>query len=201
MSGFASSPVRTAEKPLAFTGDELIRGGITAWFVFLVLLICGETLHLALLSPNTALESAPERLLGTLFFLMIIALVGGIVSAFLVPFGIVIMLPIALALRRVRSVGVHLAVYALLGTAIGGAYLVMFRGGRPFDPVIPWDYFVVIPAASAALAVPLAWWWTARRALRIDAGLITPRRRHPDPDAAYEDRVTAADHAEAPRES
>ncbi|MHC9044137.1 hypothetical protein ACYX8G_06130 [Microbacterium saperdae] len=201
MSAVASSPVRTAEKPWAFTGHELIRGGITAWFVFMMLLICGETAHLAMLYPSSALESAPERLLGLLFFLMMIALVAGVVSAFVVPFGIVIMLPIALALRRVRSVGVHLAVYALLGAAIGGGYLVAFRGGRPLDPVMPWDYFVVVPAASAALAIPLAWWWTARRALRIDAGLITPGPRHPDLDAAYEDRVTAGDHAEAPRDS
>jgi hypothetical protein len=201
MSALASSPVRTAEKPLAFTDAELLRGGFTAWVVFMVLLVIGETVHLAMLYPRSALESAPEHLLGLLFVLLMIALVGGVVAAFVVPFGIAIVLPIALALRRVRSARVHLAVYALLGAALGGAYLVAFRGGRPFDPVIPWDYFVVIPAASATLAIPLAWWWTARRALRIDAGLLTPRPRRQDPDAECEDRVTAEDHAEAPRES
>jgi|GEM_PF-1356299 len=198
MNGFASSTVRTAERPLAFTGDELIRGGITAWVVFMVLLLVGETAHLTLLYSSTALESTAERILGVLFLLLLIALVGGVVAAVVVPFGVVIMLPIGLALRRVRAVAVHLTIYALLGAAIGCAYLFAFRGGRPLDLLTPWDYFVVIPAASAALAIPLAWWWTARRALRIDAGLITPRRRHPDPDpdAAYEDRVIATDMGE-----
>lgn len=186
MSAVATSQVRTADTPMAFTSDELLRGGITAWVLFVVLLVCGEAIPLALLFPSTALDTAPERLLGLMFFLMLIAVVGSVAAAVVVPFGMVIVLPIALAFRRVRSTGVHLAVYALLGAAIGGAYLLVFRGGRPLDQLIPWDYFVAIPAASAALAIPLAWWWTARRALRIDAGLITPR---PDPDATYEDRA------------
>ena len=196
MSALAPSPVRTAEKPLAFTGEELIRGGITAWLVFMVLLICGETVHLTTLRfRGERAPAALEAFVAAVPALVIYLLCAGIVAAFVTPIGILIVMLIARAMRGLRAMSIHLAVYSAFSVGIGGACIAI----APAENPVAW--FFVIPAGSFAIAIPLAWWWTARRALRIDAGLFTPRPRHPDLDAAYEDRLTAADHAEAPRES
>lgn len=201
MSGFASSPVRTAEEPMAFTTDELLRGGVTAWVVFMVLLVCGEAVHLMFLMAPQEVLPGPERAAALLLGLFGVALTAGFVSGVAMPIGLALVLPIARAMSKVRSVAVHLALYVALGLGVAGVYVAACTRGQLHLPLSGWDYFVIIPAASALIAVPLAWWWTARRALRIDSGLIAPRRRRPDPDAAHEDRVTAADHAEGPGES
>lgn len=193
MSAFASSPARTAEEPMAFTSDELLRGGITAWVVFMALLVLGEAVHLTALrfwsesssATPGSFSAVPETFVAIVPALIIYVLCAGIVAATATPFGILIVMVIARAMRRHRAIGVHLAVYAAFSAGIGGACIAVAPSGNPMA------WFVIIPAASFAVAIPLAWWWTARRALRIDAGLITPRPRRPDPDAAYEDRIPA----------
>ena len=67
-----------------------------------------------------------------------------------------------------RSLGVHLTAYTLLGIAVGGIYLLVagcwWGWMRPGLHLFAWA-----PAVAAAIAVPLGWWWTARRILRRDA--------------------------------
>lgn len=201
MSAVSLSPVRTAEKPMAFTNDELLRGGITAWVVFMLLLVCGEAAHLTFLMGPTWTTSGPEHFLALPLGLFGVALTAGFVSGVAMPIGLALVMPIARAMSGVRSIAAHFVLYLALGLGVAGVYVAACTRGQLHLPLSGWDYFVIIPAASALIAIPLAWWWTARRALRIDAGLVAPRRRHPDPDAEHEDRVSARDLAEDPGES
>lgn len=203
MSGLASSPVRSPEKPMAFTNDEFLRGGITAWLVFMALLVCGEAVHLNLMMAPGSGFSVPEHAMALLLSVFGVALIAAFVSGVALPVGLALVLPVARAMSRVRSIAVHLALYVALGLAVAGAYVAACTRGQLSlsFPLSAWDYFLIIPAASALSAIPIAWWWTARRALRIDAGLIAPRRRRADPDAAYEDHVAATGQSDVSGES
>lgn len=184
----AVSP-RTPEKPMAFTNDELLRGGCRAWCAFLVVLLVGMAFW------NIALDVADDgkaspRVLTALVVTGICALLaGGGTSLVLLPFGVALALPIGRALERVRAPWVHLLVYSILGVAIGAAYVALLRGDHFFTPFSgPWDALVLVPAVDVLIAVPFGWWQTARLALRAD--LV---RSAPAPvDAEIEDAEAGA---------
>lgn len=182
-------PVRTAAQPMAFSSSELLRGGVTVWLVFLGLLLGGEVLHLTLIAVTSESSAGALVILGVLCYLVMIAIIGGTASVIVMLLGLPLVRLIAYLLRRVGTISLHVTVYAVVGIAIGFAFLTLLRGGYAFAPVTLWDFFIILPAASAALALPLGWWWTARQLLREDAGLAPRRRRKTDPDARYEDRA------------
>lgn len=189
MSAPASSPVRTATEPMAFSSSELLRGGITVWLVFLGLLFSSEVVHLTLMMVTSGNSPGALTILGVLYYLVPIAIIGGTVSAIVMLLGLPLVRLIAHLLRRVRKISLHVIVYTVVGIAIGSAFLALLRGGYASTPASAWDFFIILPAASAGLAVPLGWWWTARRALREDAGLVPPRPKT-NPDDAFEDQAT-----------
>lgn len=189
MSVPAAPPVRTAEEPMAFSSSELLRGGVTVWLVFLGLLLGSEVLHLTLMAVTSQSSAGALLIVGVLCYLVLVAIIGGTVSVIVMLLGLPLVRLIAHVLRRVGTISLHVTVYAVVGIAIGFAFLALLRGGYAFAPVIPWDFFIILPAASAALALPLGWWWTARGLLREDAGFAPRSRRKTDPDARYEDRA------------
>lgn len=172
---------------MAFTEHELWTGGRRTWSSFMALLLLGTALHFAVLDASSIGSGTPLFVSG-LAVLVPVGIVGGCVSAVVMLFGVALVRPIARALRRVRSRATHLAVYALLGVAVGTAYLASVRGGRILDVIHVWDLFAVAPALAAAVAVPWGWWQTARRALREDAGLEPRQRYHPVARATDETR-------------
>lgn len=174
---------------MAFTRDELLRGGVTVWLLFLFLLLSSEAVHLPILALTSGSAAGPASIFGGLFLLILIGLIGGGVSAVAMCLALPLIRLLAHLLRRVTRISLHVAVYSLVGIAIGWASLALLRGGHAFAALTAWDYFVVLPAVAAAIAVPVGWWWTAHRALRRDAGLIPPRLPKTDPDARHEDQA------------
>lgn len=178
---------RTPEQPMAFTPDELLRGGLTVWLTFLAVL---ATLFgmgaIPMLGSDVNLGGVGSYL-GMLLFIVVIA---GLVSGVVLVFGLLVTRPIALALRRVRSIAVHTVVYALLGAGIGILYLTVITGGHPTNlftetlaSALATGNIVVVlvlsPAIAATVAVPLGWWLTVRRVLRQDAGSSSVARIQP----------------------
>lgn len=189
MSGTGAEPrtLRTPRQPMAFTTDELLRGGMAAWVIFLILLT-GAT---AAVGIDSAIRYGGGGWL--IAVIPIVLLVAAPISGIVMVLGVVLARPIGHAMRRVGSVPLHLVVYSILGIAVALLYLTVVSGGRPFALLAfsGFGLFSLHPAISAAIAVPAGWWWTARRALREDAGLA--RRRGPtvDLDATVEDEATA----------
>ncbi len=187
-----SSP-RTAEEPMAFTNDELLRGGLWAWAYFLLLLVLGMGVLSGLMAIDTGTADPGSVVISFLLFAVVALMIGAPVSLILLPVGVMLAKPLGHLLRRTRRVSVHVVVYAALGTAVGFGYVAIFRAGNLWAPLMIWDGVILVPAIAVAVAVPLGWWHTARRARDEDSGR-RPRpqsRRRVDPDARAED-VTAS---------
>lgn len=178
---------RSATQPMAFTSDELLRGGCATWVIFMILLIGASAISAigsaidasqTNLSPGNDLASSVSL---ALVLPLIVGIFGGIIAAIVMVFGVLLARPIGYAMRRVRSIPLHLLVYSGLGLLVAALYLTVISGGHPLAVltygISSGTIFVLFPGIAAAVAVPLGWWWTARRALREDAGLWIPRRR------------------------
>jgi hypothetical protein len=192
---------RSATQPMAFTSDELLRGGCATWVIFMMLLIGAG----AISSIGSAIDASQKNLSSgsdiastvslALVFLLIVGIFGGIIAAIVMVFGVLIARPIGYAMRRVRSIPLHLLVYSGLGLVVAALYLTVISSGHPLAVltygISSGTIFILFPGIAAAVAVPLGWWWTARRALREDAGLWVPRRRRrTEPGATQEDHTT-----------
>lgn len=155
---------------MAFSSDDALRGAGTIWVTFLVLLATGVALSIVIPAAFTvpsaaAMGSAVQGALIAGFMAAAVALLpAAVVMAVGAPIGMLL----GSALRRVRSLTVHLIVYTGLGLVIGGAAEYVFTGWRFFEP--GWlGYVPSVPAVAATLAVPLGWWLNARHLLRGDA--------------------------------
>ncbi|MBO9626748.1 MAG: hypothetical protein J7484_10275 [Microbacterium sp.] len=193
MSMLGRPSPRTAAEPMAFTNDELMRGGLWAWAYFLLLLVLG----MGVLSGLTAIDSSSAdpgtAVTSFLLFAVVALIIGAPVSLILMPVGVMLAKPLGHLLRRTRRMSVHVVVYAALGAAVGFGYIAIFRGDRLWAPLAIWDGIILVPAIAVAVAVPLGWWHTARRALDEDSGLRQQRRRV-DADAVIEDAATDEPH-------
>lgn len=180
--------LRTADQPMAFTPDEMLRGALIAWGTFLALLAAGFVV-LGLASSLSSGRLDPGAV-GPFIMLMLFALfLAAIASGVVMSFGLLLIRAIASSLRTVRSFAAHLAVYSFLGILIGFLYLAVVTSGHPFEVMtfLPGSALVAYPALAAAVALPFGWWWTARRALRDDFRTSETRRERRDPDAVVED--------------
>lgn len=176
MNAGQASP-RTVAEPMAFTREDFWRGAGAAWWMYLI----------ALAVISVAIGATAGG-----FWIAVVAYTG----LFGAPVAFVAMLVWALpayglgrALRRVASPVVHVLLFALLGGVVGPVTMSVFLGlmgsGSIVDPAFA-PY-----ALAPVVTVPLAWWWTWRRALRADRGRLRPAPV--DPDAAAEDAILDAE--------
>lgn len=159
-----SSP-RSAEEPMAFSAGELWRGLAFAWCIFMVLLMGYLLIMMIVEAATTPSGSADASGWLVLLFLVIVASAGAwALGAALL--GAPVAWLVGRSLRRVRQVPVHLLVYAAFGAVIAVVAVLILNlddGALWHEPGFQW--FI---GAAATLAVPLAWWFTLRLALRAD---------------------------------
>ncbi|WP_449408299.1 hypothetical protein [Microbacterium maritypicum] len=168
--------VRTAEHPMAFTRDDLWRGGLTTWALFAGLLpVCIGVNMLVYIRGSVVPIS--DTALQFLFLLFVVTLFAALIALLLVPLGVLLAWPVGLALRGVRSQAVHLVAFALLGTAVAAVYLAFAGAFSGLTAFGPGELFLVTPAIAVAVATPLGWWITARNAVRRDARSVPDQPR------------------------
>ena len=146
---------------MAFTMREFLRGAISAWGWFIVF--------------STA---AHLPIAGFYFWLVLYCTVPWSLGALLV--GSLIAYGLGWSLRGIPSVPVHVAMFTLLGAVVGIATtaLAVLPPGSALTGLNAEDYrfSIVVVCTASTIAVPLGWWQTARRALRLDreeiAGVI-----------------------------
>lgn len=181
--------LRTPQQPMAFTPDELLRGGGTVWLIFVLLLsalVVVSAVTSSVLNGADLTDLDPSLLIAP----FVVAIFAGIPAGIVMVFGMLGVRPLATAMRRVRSIPVHLAVYTSLGLLIGMLYLTVATGGNVLRIVdyLPWGFLFISPALAATVAVPLGWWLTVRRARRDDARALRAVASFPrDSDASSED--------------
>ena len=187
--------LRTPEQPMAFTLDELLRGGLTVWLTFVALLAAAVVLFGAI--PVLLSDGGLNGIGSFLGLMFIVVIIAGLVSGVVLVFAMILVGPLARALRRVSSVAMHVAVYTLLGAGIGVLYLTVITGGNPASvlnetllaSISAGGSLTLIfyaPALAATIAVPLGWWLTVRRVLRQDAASPGLRAARPAAPPAEE---------------
>jgi hypothetical protein len=155
---------------MRFTRAEFFRGAIAAWVWFLVLHQLALLLPLAFMGWIGLWATVPWSL-------------GALVVGAPIAYGL------GMLMRRQSQIIRHVAAFSAFGLGIGAVTTFLAVWSQP-----QWlgasGYIspsTVLVALSAAPAVALGWWHTARRALAADRGR-EPRRRT-DVDAEAEDRL------------
>ncbi|MFY9712549.1 MAG: hypothetical protein WAK00_03660 [Microbacterium sp.] len=169
MSSFLTP--RSPEEPMAFTPGEARRGAIAASVIFTLLLtlyVIGGTV----VSEFTTGATVIVTLLLSSVALVVAGLFSLIIAFVLLPLAMLI----GRALRRIRPIGIHLATYAVLGASLGTIIGGLIYGGMFSAANVEVALSAVLVTALffgviTGLAVPLGWWFSARRALRDDRRL------------------------------
>lgn len=155
--------------PMDFTWRDLVFGAFLAWATFMILLLGFFLVGMIAAPIQRFVADAPQHLgydLGMgLYAVAMAGLLGGVVSILATVIGTPLVWLIGSALRQVRAIGVHLAVYALLG-AIVGLIALGFLGWWRGDLLIAQPFGVYLVIASA-IAVPAGWRWAMRRARKV----------------------------------
>lgn len=153
MSGGLRVSPRTDAAPMAFTAREFLRGAISAWGWFIVF---STVAHIPLA--------------GYYFWLVLFFIVPWSLGALLV--GSPLAYGLGWGMRGIPSVPVHAAMFALFGAvvAITTTALAVLLPGLSLGGLSVANYAFSITAVcvASAVAVPLGWWQSARRALRRD---------------------------------
>lgn len=183
--------VRTPELPMAFTFDEFAGGAWRAWWTFSwVFPIAFSLANLAGSLLTTEPQWVANAINGSLYVLLFgyiweipwtlagLALVGGPCAWLL-----------GLALRRVRSLRVHLAAFGLLGLVVGALMASLAGTIMGLGPISA----VPSGALVAGVAVPYGWYRAAKRALGDDArfGEPTAPQRVPSREFAESQEYSA----------
>ena len=184
-----SSP-RTPQEPMAFTPIEFGRGAVLAWCVFMALLLgalivfaLGDLVREGIHGDTVHVESS----LGIALLVVVYAgFLGGAMGLVAMALGMPFAWLLGRSLRRVRRTVVHVLAYAAFGAlagslAVGALHL---SGAHLLGPL-------AISLGGVLIAVPTGWWFSARRALREDRGLITPQHPSLGPDEQAEDALGA----------
>lgn len=179
--------IRTPQRPMAFHSDELLNGGLRTWLLFCGIVPLGIVASMLWALPTAAPPLWTDWLISG-FAVLVISVIVAVVSLVILPFGILVVRPLALALRRVRAMRVHVAAYTALGASFGALYLAVIGTIPSLTEVNSYTILITTPAVAITIATPLGWWLTARRALGKDAGLV---RSAVDGDALVEDAATS----------
>ena len=157
-----------------FTWRDLVFGAFLAWATFMILLLGFFLVGMIAAPIQRFIAEAPQHLgydLSTgLYAVALVGLLGGVGSLLATVLGTPFVWAIGFALRRVRAISVHLAVYALLGGAVGLIALGFF-GGWQGDLLFAQPFGVYLVIASA-IAVPAGWWRAMRRAHKTQYALM-----------------------------
>lgn len=141
-------------QPMAFTCHEFVSGIVATWLAFLGLLALGLTL-MAVVAGD--LTWAP-------LYLMFGVPIGAVVAAIVALIASPAVWWVARRLADVPQRGVHLAVYAVLGAALGTAVIeisvIAFSGDFATTFASPHAAYVI---ASCSVALMAGWAWGSRR--------------------------------------
>ena len=134
----AQSTSRTDAEPMAFTGPEFFRGAVSAWIWAMVLPVLVWTVCTGGAGVASALFVIPAATAATV-------LCAGLAWT------------LGRTLRRVRRIGIHVVLFALLGAVVGAATTVAYclsSSGElvGFSPVL-----YVVNVTCGAAAVALGW--------------------------------------------
>lgn len=183
MSAERQASPRTPERPMAFTTEEFVNGALLAWGLTILLLpvLMFPAMSIFMCttrnsSSSCSIADISSQLVGA----GMLTLAGAVLS---IPTFLLFVLP-AYGLNRVSEraprAAVHISVNAALGLTVGavGSFLApMFMGTTGL-------LTITLPSAVAgAIAFPLAWSFTAARALRNDRGLVARSARRFPPAA------------------
>jgi hypothetical protein len=187
LAGRYGRRVRTSELPMAFTFAEFARGAVRAWVAFQLVfplsypaIILVEALTAPAADPGQAVSDTWAQALawGLLGIVMTFVFALPWSLGALVLVGAPAAWLLGIALQRVRSFPVHLALFAILGLVVGAVTAWLASSTMSTGAGIP---YVAIGALVTAASVAYGWWRTASRALRDDAVVLeqTPATRHP----------------------
>ena len=164
---------------MAFTGEELARGGVFTWLVFLALvalvivvpelastLAAGWAGILAGDDAGAIWSSRIAELFGGLQYLLMALVICGLVAAIVALAITPLAGLVGRGLARVRRRAIHLCAYFGLGAVVGGAIALGIGALTRFW----YPPFLVATTIITAVATATGWWLTARAALRADAG-------------------------------
>ncbi|MFS0714706.1 hypothetical protein ABC195_12540 [Microbacterium sp. 2P01SA-2] len=168
----ASSPRTTAE-PFAFTRSEFWSGAGRAWLWTAFLLIAVWAISTGGIGIVAALFILPAS---------VVALAIGAPGAYV----------LGRLLRRSPHVPIHLAIFAAYGVLVSvvvtAAYsLVTMTPTTGLAAVLESSWLLIVNGPVTAIGLAGAWFVTAKRARRADAGAVSIAGRSEDPDAAAED--------------
>ncbi|MFD5225535.1 hypothetical protein ACFWHT_07940 [Microbacterium sp. NPDC058342] len=168
-----------AAHPMDFGFRDLARGAVTAWTVFMAILI-GALVLLSLAGGDPG---------GAVLLLGYGAVVGGAISLAVMLAGCPLAWLLGRALVRVRAVGLHALAFTALGAATGFGVVLLYVAST--DVLLPdaltsaWSWTVVIVSAISVLG---GWAHAMRHAHRARTRVRALRRPAVlDEDAAYED--------------
>lgn len=153
------------QTPVAVHRVDVVRGAGFAWLAFLILLflLMLTTTVVGTIADGTQSPGANVDALSLglsyAFFAVVFALLP---SAAVTAVGTFAAALLAHALRRVRSIPVHLAAYTGVGAAIGLAYCLAVTGGNPLAAWPAAAAFLLPPAVASTVAVPLGWYCNLR---------------------------------------
>lgn len=157
------TPVRTPQRPMAFTRREFWRGVRATWVSAMILLVIFLTIS-ALLSWTPSWGS----LLGQVFMVLMYGVpVGAIVTAIVALAASPLAWALGRQLARTARIAVHVASFAALGALVGMlvyvAYLAIMnvRVVPEFASPTLW-----VLSAGCSLAVCSGWSWTVRKSIR-----------------------------------
>lgn len=169
----AKQSPRTDEEPFAFTRDELWSGAGWTWVAFtaLLLVITGAAMLWSTLAEPATPGWGPRAglLLVVQFWVLVI---GGSVSFAVIIVALPLAMLVARGMRRIRSVRVHLTVFAALGASVGVLVLGVGASGNVDPAGFFWNP-ILLPATLSITTTSVAFGWLrasrqARRELRTD---------------------------------
>ena len=174
-----ATPPQAPNRMRPLTRRELDRAALYAWGVFVVLLILGLSVVLVLSTPLDLFLTVivfwalPPFVLSFL----VAVVVGAGISAVALILALPLIWLIGYCLRRVRWAWVHLLAFAILGAALAALAMTVFEVSKDDVPLQKEPLVVTVITVISAAAMPLGWWLSSRRALRIDAQMVGVRER------------------------